>query len=184
MTKETKGKATPIKLLTGAQAITTAINSIAKRGKLFERDLHTVAVSTLQHAMQHGDITLANKLIGALGKSQRVNALRDWYINFGPFSYDATTKAMTYVKGSNLTDIKPAMAMPFWEFKQEAAYVPFDLQAAILTLVKRADKAIQHGDKVDKAALAQLAALAGVATPSKTDKTMKPASNVKDVLAA
>ena len=188
MTKATTTPKTAMKLLTGAAAINTAITSIAKRGKLFERDLHTVAVSTLQHAMQHGDITLANKLIAALGKSQRTNALRDWYINFGPFAYDATTRAMTFVKGSNKTDIKPAMALPFWEFKQEAAYIPFDMQAAIISLVKRADKAMQHGDKVDKATLAQLAALAGTtvtALTAKPEKATKASTgNVKDVLAA
>lgn len=188
MTKATTTPKASMKLLTGAAAINTAITSIAKRGKLFERDLHIVAVSTLQHAMQHGDITLANKLIAALGKSQRTNALRDWYINFGPFAYDAASKSMTYVKGSNKTDVKAAIELPFWEFKQEAAYVPFDLQAAIVTLVKRADKAMQHGDKVDKTALAQLAALAGTTVTALTAKPEKATKantgNVKDVLAA
>ena len=113
----------------------------------------------------------------------RKNALRDWFIAMGKFSYDATEKTLTFNK-KGITQLDTAIATPFWEFKQEAEYVPFDLQAAILTLVKRADKAMQHGDKVDKAALAQLAALAGVSAPVKTDKTIKPASNVKDVLAA
>lgn len=189
MTKETKAKATPIKLLTGAAAISTAITSLAARGKRYETDLHIAAVSTLNHAILHGDVTLANKLITALGKSQRVNALRDWFINFGPFSYDATNKTMAHVKGSNKTDLTAAMAMPFWEFKQEAAYVPFDFQAAILTLVKRAAKAQAIGDKVDKATLSALAALAGTTVTAVTAKPEKATranagSTVKDVLAA
>ena len=164
-----------VKLLTGSAAITTAINSIAKRGKLFERDLHSVAVSTLDHAIKHGDITLANKLITAMGKSQRVNALRDWFINFGPFAYDATNKSMVHVKGSNKTDIKAAMAMPFWEFKQEAAYVPFNLETAVLTLLKRIDTAQSKGETVDAKAVATLQSLVST----------KPAKGkVKDVLAA
>ena len=155
MTKST------FKMLDGAKAIDTAIKSIGTRGKTLQRDIHIAAVSTLNHK----------------------NALRDWFIAMGKFSYDATDKTLTFNK-KGITQLDTAIATPFWEFKQEAAYVPFDLQAAILTLVKRADKAMQHGDKVDKAALAQLAALAGVSTPGKTDKTIKPASNVRDVLAA
>lgn len=176
-TKVTKAstKQPTVKLLTGGAAIEAAITSIAKRGKLFERDLHTVAVSTLDHAIKHGDITLANKLIAALGKSQRVNALRDWYINFGPFSYDATNKTMVHVKGSNKTDLNAAMATPFWEFKQEAAYVPFNLEVAISRVIKQMDNAEAKGEKIDPKAKATLLSLV----------TAKPATKAtKDPLAA
>lgn len=171
------------KMLDGAKAIDTAIKSINTRGKSLQRDIHIAAVSCMNHADKHGDVTLAQKLVDAVPTLARKNALRDWFIAHGKFSYDATEKSLTFNK-KGTTNLEAAIATPFWEFKQEAEYVPFDLQAAILTLVKRADKAMQHGDKVDKVALAQLAALAGVSTPTKTDKTIKPTSNVKDVLAA
>jgi len=184
MTKPTAA----MELLTGASAISTAITSIANRGKKFDTDLHIVAVSTLSHAIQHGDITLANKLIAALPKSQRTYALRDWYINFGPFAYDSATKQMTHVKGSNKTLVQAAYDKPFWEFTKEATYVPYTdakLDKAIINLLK---SATAEGSKVSKERIEQLKAIA----PAQAVMHVKgikatranTASNVKDVLAA
>lgn len=164
---------TTFKILDGAKAIDTAIKSIGTRGAKLQSDIHVAAVSTLVHADKHGDVTLAQNLVDAVPTLARKNALRDWFIAMGKFSYDTTEKTLTFnKKGTTLLDT--AIATPFWEFKQEAEYVPFDLQAAILTLVKRADKAMQNGDKVDAAALKQLTAIA--------TGTVKAVT--KDVLAA
>lgn len=160
MTKST------FKMLDGAKAIDTAIKSINTRGKSLQRDIHVAAVSCLNHADKHGDVTLAQKLVDAVPTLARKNALRDWFIAHGKFSYDATEKVLTFNK-KGTTQLEQAIAMPFWEFKQEAAYVPFDIQAAILTLVKRAEKAVNNGDNVDKKTLAALTALTGTAKPSK-----------------
>lgn len=154
------------KMLDGAKAIDTAIKSINTRGKSLQRDIHVAAVSCLNHADKHGDVTLAQKLVDAVPTLARKNALRDWFIAHGKFSYDATEKVLTFNKKAT-TQLEQAIAVPFWEFKQEAAYVPFDIQAAILTLVKRAEKAINNGDNVDKKTLATLQSLTGTAKPSK-----------------
>lgn len=184
MTKVTKAPA--FKML-DEKAIATTIASIAKRGKTLERDIHIAAVSTLNHADKCGDTTLAQRLVCAVPSLARKNALRDWFVAMGKFKYDVETKTLRHDKAKT-TNLELAIATPFWEFKQEAAYVPFDMQAAIISLVKRADKAMQHGDKVDKTALAQLAAIAGTTVTALTAKPEKATKantgNVKDVLAA
>lgn len=151
-------KKAAFKLIEGKTAIDTAIKSIATRGKSLEKDIHVAAVSTLAHADAHGDITLANKLIDAVPQLARKNALRDWYIAHGKFSYDAVNKAMTFNKKAT-TKLAQAIATPFWEFKAEVAYVPFDMQAAVLQLVQRAERAIEKGDKVPTDKLTALKAL-------------------------
>lgn len=156
MTKQTKTVKEPaFKLLDGAKAIDTAIKSIQTRGKSLEKDIHVAAVSVLVHADKHGDITLAQKLVDAVPTMARKNALRDWLLAHGKFSYDAQNKTLTYNKGA-VTLVEEAIAMPFWEFKPEAEYVAFDINAAIAQLVKRAESAIAKGEVVPTAKLEQI----------------------------
>ena len=158
MTKATKTK-TAFKMLDGAKAIDTAIKSIATRGKTLERDIHVAAVSCLVHADKHGDVTLAQKLVEAVPSLVRKNALRDWFQAHGKFGYDLQAKTFTFDK-KGTTMIDEAIATPFWEFKQEAAYKGFDINAAVLQLVKRAENAIEKGEKVPADKLEALRALA------------------------
>ena len=150
-----------IKLLDTALAINTAINSIGKRGKALDKDMHIVAVSCLIHADKHGDITLANRLLEVLPKTARSNALRDWFLAFGKFSYDATSKAFVYNKAA-VTQTQTAINTPFWEFKPEAAYVPFDAIRFIEQAVKRVTKAVNDGEKVPEALVTGLQDLQAV----------------------
>lgn len=152
---------TKLALLIGAATIGKAIASIATRGKKFEKDVHIAACSVLNHVELHGDITLANKLIEAVPTLARKNALRDWFIAFGKLGYDAKNKTMTYDK-NKVTLQDDANDTPFWEFKPEAEYVPFDLTAAIQNVLKRAQKAAEHGDKLDTEKLKALSALVTV----------------------
>ena len=155
MTKDLKTQPVAMKMLTGKEAIIKAITSIMKRGKALDKDIHVAACSTLNHAELHGDITLANRLLEAMPNSARKNALRDWYTAFGKFSYDITSKAMIYDK-TKTTELNKAINTPYWEFKPETAYVPFDAIEAIQNLIKRAEKAIAHGDSVPEGFIASL----------------------------
>jgi hypothetical protein len=65
-----------------AGEITTAIGRIATTSKALQSDIHTTAVSTLAHIRDHGDTTLAVRLLDALANGQRLNALAFWYSRF------------------------------------------------------------------------------------------------------
>lgn len=140
-------KKTAFKMIEGAKAIDTAIKSIATRGKTLERDIHVAAVSSLNHAELHGDITLAQKLVDAVPTMARKNALRDWFLAHGKFSYDVENKTLTFNK-KGVTLLQEAIDTPFWEFKPEPEYKPFDINAAVQQLVARAEKAVEKGEKV------------------------------------
>ena len=159
-TKAKTVKAMPItvNVITGADAIGKAITSISTRGKAMDKLIHTVAVSTLIHADKHGDITLANKLLAAMPKTARSNALKDWFITFGKFSYDEKNKALAYNKAATTQTVK-ATNTPYWEFKPEAKYVPFDAATFLSQAIKRVEKAINDGEKVPTALLTGLTTL-------------------------
>lgn len=147
------------KIIDNAKAIDVAIKSIASRGKTLERDIHVAAVSCLNHADKHGDVTLAQKLVDAVPSLVRKNALRDWFMAHGKFSYDMTEKTLKH-NSKGKTQLQVAIDTPFWEFKPEAEYKPLDLQAAILQLVKRAEHAIEKGEKLPADKLEALRKLA------------------------
>ncbi|AGW43585.1 hypothetical protein JG068_03 [Burkholderia phage JG068] len=71
-------------LMTKAAEMEKAIASIANRGKKLDADIHQAACSTLAHAINHGDVTLAQKLVAAMPKSARTKALAAWFVDFGP----------------------------------------------------------------------------------------------------
>lgn len=158
MTKQKETKAKAFVMYDGAKAIDTAIKSVATRGKKIDADIHKIAVSCLVHADKHGDVTLAQKLVQAMPKSGRANALKDWFLAFGKFTYDSTSKSLAYDKKA-VTLTEEAISMPFWEFKPEPEYVPFDINARIARLVKDAEKASAKGEKVPAETLKALSAL-------------------------
>lgn len=153
----------PFALLEGTTAINAAITSIAKRGKMLERDIHILAVSCMAHCDKHGDITLAQKLvtgvIEALPKFAKSHAMIDWFITFGKFKYDDKLKTVVFDK-TKTTDLEGAIAKPFWEFRADKAYVPFDYKKAVLQLVARAERAKKNGDDVPLTVIDNLKQLA------------------------
>ena len=67
----------------------------------------------------------------------RVNAVRAWFENFGPITFDKNEPA--YVKGGK-TKLGEAMDCPFWKFKPEPEYQPLDVASALEKLIKRLQK--------------------------------------------
>ena len=111
------------KLLEGTAAINKAIDSIATRGKKLDRDIQVAALSAMQHHAVHGDVTLINRLVEAMPKGSRVNALRAFIETFGACRYDAESKAFVHAKGGAFR-LDDAMQILWNEFKPEPAYQP------------------------------------------------------------
>ena len=110
-------------LISGAANIKAAIDSIERRGKKMDRDIQVAALSAMQHHVEHGDVTLINRLVASMPKGMRVNALRAFIETFGAVRYDAESKLFMHVKGGTFR-IDDAMAVLWNEFKPEAAYQP------------------------------------------------------------
>uniref|UniRef100_A0A7M2QM07 Uncharacterized protein n=1 Tax=feces metagenome TaxID=1861841 RepID=A0A7M2QM07_9ZZZZ len=146
-----------------AAEINKAIASIATRGKKLDADIQTAGVSILNHADQHGDSTLADKLVQALPKGSRKLALVEWMLAFGKlrlldkavpedaariaagayFAYDKTKR----------TDIESALAKPWFDFKPEAPILTaFDAQAAVQGVLSKLTKAMAGGLEIQNRA--------------------------------
>lgn len=158
------------------------LDTIKTSGAKLEQQVHQAAVSALYHAGEHGDVTGMKRLIDVLPGFARRNALIAWAIAFGKFAPSEDGKSVDYAKHAT-TDLEKGEATPFWEFKPEAPFKPFDLQAELAKLVARAEKASKDErnslDSDDLIAVRQLAANAKPAVV----KEVVPANDTADLSA-
>lgn len=128
--------------------VNKSIESIKNRGAKLDRDVHSTALACLWHVQEHGDITLMNRLLLALPKSTRRNALGKWAVQFGKLKLNEDKAAAKEVpllfNREGKTDIAGATAMPFWELKNVAeggAEWNFDsyMNGVIKVLTKQAE---------------------------------------------
>lgn len=60
------------------------IGSIGRAAKKLTADIQETAVGCVEHAVKHGDITLCDQLVDAIGKGMRKASLRAWFEANGP----------------------------------------------------------------------------------------------------
>lgn len=151
-------------LLNGKEAIEAAITSIQTNGKKLDLDIHVAGVSCLNHINEHGDVTLLNRLVAAMPKGSRVNALRAWAEDFGRVSYNTDTNVFDFDKKSKPTDLVKAAETSWTEYKPESKYVPMDFRAKLTVLLNEAVKrsALDKGDKIDEDLLKDVAEATGL----------------------
>ena len=154
-----------MKLLKGTDAIQKAIASILTRGKKLDRDIHVAGVSCLQHIEEHGDVTLLNRLVGAMPKGSRVNALREWAGCYGRVKFNNETHCFDYCLKRAVTLLDEAIETSWIEFKPEPQYKTLNLSDELTKLIKkaydRADTAKDKGDTIDLDMLKRVATAAG-----------------------
>lgn len=129
---------TTANLYTG-KALTKAVADVISQHKTFEAELHKVACSALYHSIKNHNTTPITTLIAGLGGSVRRNALIAWACAFGECKPTEDGKNVEHVRKDG--DLQAAIDKPFWEFKPEAPFSPFDLGAELSKLVARAEKA-------------------------------------------
>ena len=156
MTKTNKPAFT---LIAGSASIKSAIDSIARRGKKLDRDIQVAALSAMQHHVEHGDVTLINRLVEAMPKGSRVNALRAFIETFGAVRYDTDEKNFVHVKGATFR-LDEAMQVMWSEFKPETAYQPItDPFKRFDQLVSAFEKDIEQMGDASKVSPEMIAAL-------------------------
>lgn len=60
------------------------IGAIGKASKALTANIQLTAVGCIEHAVKHGDITLCDQLVEAIGKGMRKASLRAWFETNGP----------------------------------------------------------------------------------------------------
>jgi len=164
-------KAKAFTIIKDQKDLNKAIASIGNRSQKLDADIHQAAVSVVWHSATHNDPDVAKRLLAALGKTMRKQAMLAWLCNYGAFSTNEAGE-LVYVKeraaqAVSEANIEAATAEPFWDFAPEPKYVQFDLEKAIAALLKKAESALakteQDSALVQPDKLAALRALAGIA---------------------
>jgi hypothetical protein len=152
-------------IISGAAAIGVAIASITNRGKKLDKDIQIAALSAMAHHVGagSGDTTLINRLVTAMPKGSRVNALRDFISVFGAVEYNQDTKVFDHKKGAKF-DLEGAMAIMWTEYSPEKQdYKPItDGMALVKILMNKLSKDITEMGAASKVDLEMFAKLKAV----------------------
>lgn len=127
------------------------IGAIGRKAASLTKDIQTTAVGCVEHAIKHGDVTLADQLVDALGKGMRRASLRAWFETNGPmfiakgkttFSFDKERRGQwDALRESEL------LAKPWEEAKPEPEVVSvFDVSEAFDKFMKRLESVTKDGE--------------------------------------
>jgi len=144
-------------ILNAAQA-DKLIVSIKGRGAKLDADIHQAALSVVSHHVEHGDVTLINRLVLAMPKSSRRNALVAWVLHFDARTILNDDKAsrddtpILHVKSTLPFELENADATPFWDFKAKEGVAIWSFDTWIVAQTKALNGALGKAtDDVQKA---------------------------------
>ena len=173
-----------MQIIKTAAEINKAIASIANRGAKLDGDSHKAGVSVLAHASEHGDSTLADRLVQAMPKGGRKLALVEWMLAHGQLAkLDPTVDKAAITAGrifkldrTRTLDLEGAIKDSWVTFKKEASvHTAFDAQAAVKSVLARLKQANAKGLTVENKvqALAEAQALVALlSAPAAEPATM------------
>ncbi len=139
-------------IITDVAKIKASIKSIGEtRARLVDK-IQITALSVAQHAHLHGDITLLNQLVLAVGAGMKQQALRLWLNDFAPVTPNSDKETngdapMSYAKSKRLSDealtanMAAAALKPWYDYKTEKPAEDFNFSALLHKLLGQLDKA-------------------------------------------
>jgi len=149
-----------MQIIKGSTELNKAIASIANRGAKLDSDIHRAGVSVIAHASEHGDSTLADKLVQAMPKGGRKLALVEWMLAHGQVALLAAKEAKETGRTFKLDrtrdlNIEGAIEKSWTEFRKEApVHTAFDAQAAVKALLAKMNAASAKGLSIENKAAA------------------------------
>jgi len=140
------------------------VKAIATMGKKADTLIHESAMFALEQVNVHGNSNFVNQLTSALSASMRKEALVVWFLDFGMVRRNTKDNTLEYAGKKELkidgevisgTDILPyADDQPFYTYTKEIAPASvYDVQKAILSIMKRAAKFNKDGKPVEHSEL-------------------------------
>lgn len=129
------------------------IGMIGKASKKLVDQIQETAVACAIHAIRHGDITLADQLVDAVGKGIRRASLRAWFERQGPFVIAKGKDKFSFAKEKaaelrlmNDPELAEKLDSLKWEdAKPEAPVVSvFDVSEAVDNFLKRLQKQVSE----------------------------------------
>lgn len=144
------------------------LKTIQATGAKMDTMLHECAMFALEHINKHGNNGPVNRLLGAINKSTRKEALYVWFNDFGKCkrNKDNTLEykdKSLYLEGEKV-DVEEIMIAadetPFYSYTKEIAPASsYDVMQGIKSILKRAKKMETEGKTIEhKELLEQLKA--------------------------
>ncbi|MGL6099853.1 MAG: hypothetical protein ACRC0G_09550 [Fusobacteriaceae bacterium] len=143
----TKQIMTADQLLRSKDDLLAHIESTKLAGKALDKAIQVMLSSACLHAHLHGDFGLVNTTIAAINKGSRTNAAREFALMFAPVNFNEKKKEFIYAKTKQVEDFENSelfakMLNTDWvDLKPEQPFRPFDLQAQLTALLKKAEQA-------------------------------------------
>lgn len=144
----TKQIMTADQLLRSKDDLLAHIESTKLAGKALDKAIQVMLSSACLHAQLHGDFGLVNTTIAAINKGSRTNAAREFALMFAPVNFNEKKKEFVFAKGKQIEDFENSekftkMLNTDWvDLKPEPIFRPFDLQAQLTALLKKAEQAV------------------------------------------
>jgi hypothetical protein len=141
-----------------------SIKAIKTNGAKLDTAIHQCAVFSVEQLNMHGNNGAANKLLSALNKSSRKEALFTWFNDFSMSKRNHKDNTIEYSKNKKLSfdgvDISPANAVdladanPFYEYTKEITPASsYDVIKGIKAILSRAKKMAKDGKTVEHSEL-------------------------------
>lgn len=103
-------------IISDVRELDSLIKSIKLRGAKLDKAIHQACVSALSHAEQHGDSTYCTRVVDAISKGGRRNAVASWFQTFGTLVWNNAEKKFQK-GGERAYDVQEGMRTPFWKLK-------------------------------------------------------------------
>jgi hypothetical protein len=135
-------------MLTEKREILALISVIASTGTALDGNIHQAAVSCLDHAEKHGDVTLASRLVEAMPRSSRKAALIHWFEQFGPLVFDKEKTAFHISRKKEKAPyrVSEAVETPFYDYTTERNPAPFSIERLFKSVTSKLQKAKENGE--------------------------------------
>jgi hypothetical protein len=144
-------KANKVDLLSKEAAFKLA-DSVKKRGDALNNDIQKLAVTAIGYANVHGDVTIAQEIVGKIydtlstNKGLRFNSFVRYLETYGQLAYDKDAKSMVYKKRDNVLtnplDLMLALSEVKWfdAIKQETPQSIYDVQDMLKKFIEGCER--------------------------------------------
>jgi hypothetical protein len=140
--------------LQSTQDLNKKIASIGRAGERLRKDIQSVAVQAIGYSIEHGDVTIGQRLYDALGTSMRRQALVTFFEKNGQFCWSSVEKKFVFFKVEGIKfDEKMLMATPWNEAKKETIVSELDVADLVARLIKKVEAGIEKKLDVKHSAL-------------------------------
>lgn len=138
-----------MELLSQSQ-IDKLVAGIAKAGAKLDKDIQSVAVSAIGHAILHSNTNPANQLFKAMPNGSRKQSLITFFETNAPLVFVTADKEFGYYENPAVQgfDGEKLMSMPWHEAKREVLKSSYDVDQSFTRFMKAVDKAIADGLEV------------------------------------